>query len=98
MKGITLEDVGRTATGIICNDKIMIIANINSQTWPQTKWVLSMAIFQVVVIVLFCVFVRYDPSIDAKTAIPNEVLEYDSYPCKYFCTKIWIIKEFTVGS
>ena len=84
MKGTSLKDVERPVTGIICNDKIMIIANINSQTWPQTKWVISVAIFQVVVIVLFCIFVRYDPSIDAKTAIPNEVLEYDSYPCKLF--------------
>ena len=68
--------------GIVVNDQIMIIANINSQTWPQTKWVISMTIFQVVVIVLFCIFVRYDPSLDAKSADPKKIPEYDDYPCK----------------
>ena len=79
--------------GIVCNNKIMIIANINSQTWPQTKWVISMSIFQVVVIILFCVFVRYDSSLDAKLADPKATLEYDSYPCKYVLSNTFSIMK-----
>ena len=65
----------------------MIIANINSQTWPQTKFVISLTIFQVIVIILFGIFVRYDPSLDAKHTGGNNsdthgMPAFDPYPCK----------------
>ena len=60
----------------------MIIENINSQTWPQTKFVIIISIFQVLVAILFCIFVRYDPSIDPKFAESHSSTEYDPYPCK----------------
>ena len=62
-------------------NKNMIIENINSQTWPQTKWVISISIFQVIVITLFCIFVRYDSSLDPKLADPKATPSYDPYPC-----------------
>ena len=62
--------------------KNMIIENINSQTWPQTKWVISISIFQIIVIALFCIFVRYDASLDSKLADPKVTTSYDAYPCK----------------
>ena len=61
---------------------IMIIENINSQTWPQTKFVIIISIFQVLVAILFCIFVRYDASIDPKFAESHSSTEYDPYPCK----------------
>ena len=66
--------------------RIMIIANINSQTWPQTKFVISLAMFQIIVIILFCIFVRYDQTIDAKLA-GNSTPAYDPYPCMSQCRK-----------
>ena len=60
----------------------MIIENINSQTWPQTKFVIIISIFQVLVAILFCIFVRYDASIDPKFAESHSSTEYDPYPCK----------------
>ena len=68
----------------------MIIENINSQTWPQTKFVIIISIFQVLVAILFCIFVRYDASIDPKFAESHSSTEYDPYPCKL---DIWIIKN-----
>ena len=62
----------------------MIIENINSQTWAQTKFVISLAIYQILVVILFCVFVRYDASLDSKLADHYPTTsEYDSYPCKF---------------
>ena len=60
----------------------MIIENINSQTWPQTKFVIIISVFQVLVAILFCIFVRYDSSIDPKFAESHSSTEYDPYPCK----------------
>ena len=60
----------------------MIIENINSQTWSQTKWVITLSVFQIVVIALFCIFVRYDASLDAKLADPKATFTYDPYPCE----------------
>ena len=63
-------------------NSIMIIENINSQTWPQTKFVITISIFQLLVAILFCIFVRYDPSIDPKFTEFHSSTEYDPYPCK----------------
>ena len=63
-------------------NKNMIIANINSQTWSQTKWVISISVFQIIVITLFCIFVRYDASLDPLLADPKATPSYDPYPCE----------------
>ena len=64
----------------------MMIANINSQTWPQTKFVISLALFQIIIIIIFTVFVRYDPTLDAKftsqtISVDQTTPPYDPYPC-----------------
>ena len=64
----------------------MIISNIDSQAWPQTKFVISLATFQVAVLILFIGFVRYDPTLDAKFTEENMSVDqstpaFDPYPC-----------------